>query len=83
MCVLGWQGVALTSIPLQECNLSRFRNAIEGAAFAETSVPLRNIVLSAVAVLVVSLSRCQNGKNCDGSEGKLGAWRENGREDRA
>ena len=26
------------------------------------------IVLSAVAVLVVSLSRCQNGKSCDGSE---------------
>ena len=41
------------------------------------------IVLSAVAALVVSLSRRQNGKSCDGSEEERArAWREN-REDRA
>ena len=38
--------------------------------------------VAALAALAVSLSRRQNGKNCDGSEGEL-AWRENGREDRA
>ena len=41
------------------------------------------IVLSAVAALAVSLSRRQNGKNCDASEKELGAWCANGREDRA
>ena len=43
MDVLSWWGVALTSIPLKECNLSRFRNAIE--------IPLFYRVLSAVAGL--------------------------------
>ena len=59
---------------------SHFRNAVEGVACAQTSVPLRKaitkccvylrkfIVLSAVVVLGVSLSQRKNSKNCDGSE---------------
>ena len=75
--------------------MSHLRNAIKGVACAQTSVPFRNAILntkscvhlrmfsilSAVAPLAVSLSRCQNGKSCDGS--KEGAWCENGGEDRA
>ena len=40
------------------------------------------IFLSAVAALVVSLSRRQNGKSCDKGGERARAWREN-REDRA
>ena len=51
-------------VTLQECNLSRFRNAIKGVC-PQTSIPLRNtkscvhlrklIILSAVAMVAVSL----------------------------
>ena len=64
--------------------LFHFRNVIEGVACVETSVLLRNAIkipclqkvvytyislsFSAVVALAVSLSRHQNGKNCDASE---------------
>ena len=63
-------------VTLQECNLSHFRNAIFHALGMQQKV---GIILSAVAALAVSLLQRQNG---DGSEKELGAWHENGREDR-
>ena len=66
VCVLGWQGVATTSVQL--------RNAIKDVACVQISIPLRNsikdlvykklcelIVPSTVAALAVSLSQRQRG----------------------
>ena len=44
MWVLGWWGVALTSILLQECNWSRYRNGI-GHAIGMELVTLKNAIV--------------------------------------
>jgi len=60
--VLGCLGVALTFVPFLEYNLSHFRNAIEGVACAQTSVPRNVIKISClqkvVYTYVVHRSQC-------------------------
>ena len=72
------EGVACAQISV------RHTNAIKISCLPKSCVHLRKfIVLSAVAALVVTLSRCQIGKNGDESEEERArSLARNGREDR-